>query len=622
MGEIGALPEDRAPRGRLPRPRRARARLPGVPRPAARRRAARPGRAVHGVRRPVLPQRLPAGQPDPRLERPRLPRSLAGRDRAAARDEQLPRVHRPPVPRPVRGRLRPGDPRGRRGHDQADRELDHRPRVVGGLGRASAAAAGDRPLGRRRRRGPRGHGRRAAAAPRRPRRRRSTSATRPPAAWCASACRTSRSRSTSSSAASTRCAPRAWTCGSASTSACDVTFDELRERHDAVVLATGSRVPRDLGGPRPRARRRPLRDGLPLRAHAVRAERRRRPDHRRGQARRRHRRRRHRRRLRRAVGPRGRRGDRPARAAARAARPPARRPDAVAPVAAEVPPLLRDGGGQQRAGTGEQDFAITTTHFCPARTAASRRCTPRTPSPRPRSRRSRAPSSRSGPTSCCSRWASCTPSRSCSTRLGVDKDPRGNVKAVSPTRPRVDGVFAAGDARRGQSLIVWAINEGRQCARMVDRYLGGLDDAHVARGRRRGPRGPAEARRRQRDRPAVGVRWRGARADDRRRRPGRALLLLARDHLRHVRRPRRRTSRAAASPARCAPATAVPCAAPRCAPSRSTSCARRARSTATGARTCSSACSARGAGSSARTAVRRLLAPGELALYDATRPTP
>ena len=39
----------------------------------------------------------------------------------------------------------------------------------------------------------------------------------------------------------------------------------------------------------------------------------------------------------------------------------------------------------------------------------------------------------------------------------------------------VPGVFAAGDARRGQSLIVWAINEGRQCARMVDRYLKGLD---------------------------------------------------------------------------------------------------------------------------------------------------
>ncbi len=56
-------------------------------------------------------------------------------------------------------------------------------------------------------------------------------------------------------------------------------------------------------------------------------------------------------------------------------------------------------------------------------------------------------------------------------QLGVAKDPRGNVKAVSPYTTSVEGVFAAGDARRGQSLIVWAINEGRQCARMVDRYL-------------------------------------------------------------------------------------------------------------------------------------------------------
>jgi glutamate synthase (NADPH) small chain len=59
-------------------------------------------------------------------------------------------------------------------------------------------------------------------------------------------------------------------------------------------------------------------------------------------------------------------------------------------------------------------------------------------------------------------------------RLGVEKDPRGNVKAVRPYTTSVEGVFAAGDARRGQSLIVWAINEGRQCARMVDRYLTGL----------------------------------------------------------------------------------------------------------------------------------------------------
>jgi glutamate synthase (NADPH) small chain len=66
-------------------------------------------------------------------------------------------------------------------------------------------------------------------------------------------------------------------------------------------------------------------------------------------------------------------------------------------------------------------------------------------------------------------------------QLGVEKDPRGNVKAVKPYTTSVDGVFAAGDARRGQSLIVWAINEGRQCARMVDRYL------------RRQGRGPQDA---------------------------------------------------------------------------------------------------------------------------------
>jgi glutamate synthase (NADPH/NADH) small chain len=55
-------------------------------------------------------------------------------------------------------------------------------------------------------------------------------------------------------------------------------------------------------------------------------------------------------------------------------------------------------------------------------------------------------------------------------QLGLDLDARGNVKA--PTyATSVNGVFAAGDARRGQSLIVWAINEGRQAARMADRYL-------------------------------------------------------------------------------------------------------------------------------------------------------
>ncbi len=59
-------------------------------------------------------------------------------------------------------------------------------------------------------------------------------------------------------------------------------------------------------------------------------------------------------------------------------------------------------------------------------------------------------------------------------QLGCEVDQRGNVRAGT-YETSVPGVFAAGDARRGQSLIVWAINEGRQCARMVDRSLAGAD---------------------------------------------------------------------------------------------------------------------------------------------------
>ncbi len=59
-------------------------------------------------------------------------------------------------------------------------------------------------------------------------------------------------------------------------------------------------------------------------------------------------------------------------------------------------------------------------------------------------------------------------------QLGVDKDPRSNANAeYGKYQTNVDGVFAAGDARRGQSLIVWAINEGRGAAQAVDAYLMG-----------------------------------------------------------------------------------------------------------------------------------------------------
>ena len=59
-------------------------------------------------------------------------------------------------------------------------------------------------------------------------------------------------------------------------------------------------------------------------------------------------------------------------------------------------------------------------------------------------------------------------------QLGLAQDRRSNVKAkYGDYKTSVDKVFAAGDMRRGQSLVVWAINEGREAAREVDRYLMG-----------------------------------------------------------------------------------------------------------------------------------------------------
>ncbi len=58
-------------------------------------------------------------------------------------------------------------------------------------------------------------------------------------------------------------------------------------------------------------------------------------------------------------------------------------------------------------------------------------------------------------------------------QLGVELDERGNVKTGTDYMSSVPGVFAAGDMRRGQSLVVWAISEGREAARAVDAYLMG-----------------------------------------------------------------------------------------------------------------------------------------------------
>jgi len=61
--------------------------------------------------------------------------------------------------------------------------------------------------------------------------------------------------------------------------------------------------------------------------------------------------------------------------------------------------------------------------------------------------------------------------------LGVALDEQGNVRAQTTSyKTSIDKAFSAGDMRRGQSLVVWAIREGRQCAQAVDQYLMGSSD--------------------------------------------------------------------------------------------------------------------------------------------------
>lgn len=66
-------------------------------------------------------------------------------------------------------------------------------------------------------------------------------------------------------------------------------------------------------------------------------------------------------------------------------------------------------------------------------------------------------------------------------KLGIEADPRSNFKAdYGSFATTVEGVFAAGDCRRGQSLVVWAINEGRSAAAAIDRYLMGRTELPTA----------------------------------------------------------------------------------------------------------------------------------------------
>jgi glutamate synthase (NADPH/NADH) small chain len=70
-----------------------------------------------------------------------------------------------------------------------------------------------------------------------------------------------------------------------------------------------------------------------------------------------------------------------------------------------------------------------------------------------------------------------SPLQSLLEEFGVERDARGNAKANTESyATSVQKVFAAGDMRRGQSLVVWAIREGRQCARAVDEFLMGYSE--------------------------------------------------------------------------------------------------------------------------------------------------
>jgi glutamate synthase (NADPH/NADH) small chain len=68
-------------------------------------------------------------------------------------------------------------------------------------------------------------------------------------------------------------------------------------------------------------------------------------------------------------------------------------------------------------------------------------------------------------------------------QFGVALDGRGNVAANADYQTSVENIFAAGDMRRGQSLVVWAISEGRKAAAAVDRYLATIDEPAPARHR-------------------------------------------------------------------------------------------------------------------------------------------
>jgi glutamate synthase (NADPH) small chain len=123
---------------------------------------------------------------------------------------------------------------------------------------------------------------------------------------------------------------------------------------------------------------------------------------------------------------------------------------------------------------GEQDFSITTTEFAPGADGAVGTLRIAQAAPKPPFAAVEGTGRELPAQLVLLAMGFLGPEQDLLEQLGVARDGRSNVETPTPYSSSAPGVFAAGDARRGQSLIVWAINEGRQCARMVDRYLAGL----------------------------------------------------------------------------------------------------------------------------------------------------
>ena len=153
--------------------------------------------------------------------------------------------------------------------------------------------------------------------------------------------------------------------------------------------------------------------------------------------------------------------------------PPPRRPDDRTPWPL-WPAKFRLSYAMEEAralGKGVQSFSVVTTHFeagddgpCGSLhyAHAAGRAAVR--------RRSRAPRTRCPRQLVLLAMGFLHPEQELVDGLRLAKDARNNI-AAPVYETSEEGIFAAGDARRGQSLIVWAINEGRQAARMADRYL-------------------------------------------------------------------------------------------------------------------------------------------------------